>query len=222
MFCGMKSLHTALAFVHLLVWIPTGLRVNVVKFQRYSVDEVCSLTSRWDYLSLYSSLLSLLSQSLTLALWSQPLAAAIWAGRQLHILWQKPWGELGSAHLSSSQYFIFVLVCTFELSYDAFSELPKPLISLLLLLLLLFYLKQGLSMQPWLFWSSLYRPAWPLTHRDPPASQVLGLKVCITKPAHSSLEAFPISSILTLLFHGSCDGPWRIEDILNRHLCPFL
>ena len=35
-----------------------------------------------------------------------------------------------------------------------------------------------------LFKSSLYRPGWPQSHRDPPASasQVLGLKACATTP----------------------------------------
>jgi len=43
-------------------------------------------------------------------------------------------------------------------------------------------LTQGLTKQPWLSWNSLYRPRWPQTHRDPPASssQALGIKTSVT------------------------------------------
>ena len=46
-----------------------------------------------------------------------------------------------------------------------------------------------ISLCSWLFWNSLYRLDWLVTHRDPPAStsQVLGLKVCTTIRLYCSI-----------------------------------
>ena len=55
-----------------------------------------------------------------------------------------------------------------------------------------FFWRQGLSMQPWLSWSSLCKPECPRIHIDPPISAfcVLGLNGCATK---SSLEALELA-----------------------------
>uniref|UniRef100_A0A8C2QK66 Reticulon n=1 Tax=Cricetulus griseus TaxID=10029 RepID=A0A8C2QK66_CRIGR len=50
-------------------------------------------------------------------------------------------------------------------------------------------------------WHSLWRPGWPGTHRDPPASasRVLGLKACATKPGMAAVpDALDHSSSSTL------------------------
>jgi hypothetical protein len=64
----------------------------------------------------------------------------------------------------------------------------------------LFFFKTGSF---YIVWNSLCRPGWPQTHRDPPASasQVLGLKVCITIPRRLYTCSPPVSTshVLRLL-----------------------
>lgn len=51
--------------------------------------------------------------------------------------------------------------------------------------------RQGLCVA-WLAWNILYRPSWPQSHRDPPASAsvMLALQMCTPRPACLPDEIF--------------------------------
>ena len=59
----------------------------------------------------------------------------------------------------------------------------SPIILLSIYLMVLSFLRQGLTVQPWLAWNSLCSPGWPQvqksTHFCLPNA---GLKICTTKP----------------------------------------
>jgi hypothetical protein len=78
-------------------------------------------------------------------------------------------------------FFIYLLaICISSFEKCLFSSFAHLLIVLFALLVFNFFLRQGLTMQPWLVWNSLYSQVWPQTHTPVSASQVLGLEACAT------------------------------------------
>lgn len=67
------------------------------------------------------------------------------------------------------------------------------------------FLKQSLSVYPWLSWNTLWRPGWPQIHWDLPAStsQVLRLKIANTTR----------TELLTILFTWKCKI-WKFNFII--------
>ena len=97
----------------------------------------------------------------------------------------------------------------------------------LLYVVLFCFLRQGLSTQPWLSWSSLCRPGWPYAESHMSPSGILRLQVWTTILAIFIVLRFIYVIVLskTLLFkdgesiawlyilfinHSSINGPWVI------------
>lgn len=64
------------------------------------------------------------------------------------------------------------------------------------------------SVQPWLSWSSLYRPGWPQTNGYPPAStsRVLGLRIYTTTASLYFLFLFIIVEYMISEYHACVDA----------------
>ena len=65
---------------------------------------------------------------------------------------------------------------------------------------LVWFLRQGLTMEPWLTMNSLCRTGWSPSHRDPSpsASRVLRLKTCATLPGSTLILSHALSLRLEL------------------------
>ena len=84
------------------------------------------------------------------------------------------------------------------------------------------FLRQGLTMYPWLSWNSFCQPWWPWTHRDPPtsASQVLikGIPPHLTPPVWFLFgKAYKIAFANMINYHNS--HPSKEHTVL---ILPFL
>ena len=75
--------------------------------------------------------------------------------------------------VANSMLAIFGCVCVFSFCFCS-------------CLFVCLFLRQGLSMWPWLSWKLLCRPVWPQTLRDPTASvsHMLRFKICTTTAYH--------------------------------------